>query len=106
MTPQLGLDIEAIKRQTIEDAVRLLPRVPPILEAIMIHPPRHSREILGAIRELINITGLAIQRTEITGANGGPLQNKITIEIVRPLAVTDAESTRQARIPARTIDAE
>lgn len=45
-------------------------------------------------------------RTELSGPAGGPVQNKLIVEIVRPLALQDGEDPRKARVPARTIDAE
>ena len=68
-------------------------------------PPRNAQSGLAAAKMVLDRKLPPIQRAEISGRDGGPLQSKITIEIVRPLAVTDAEDTRKARIPSRTIDA-
>ena len=76
-----------------------------LMQCVKGKPPRNAQVIFGVAKLYLDRKLPPIQRSEISGIKGGPLQSKITIEIVRPLAVTDAEDTRKARIPSRTIDA-
>lgn len=94
-------------REELDAALERL--VGPALEQIALclgpKPPRNAQSGLAAAKMVLDRKLPPIQKSEIYGKDGGPLQSKITIEIVRPLAVEDAESTRKARIPSRTIDA-
>ena len=81
----------------------VMPRVLRFMEMCLEpKPPRNAQSGLAVCKMVIDRKMPPVQKSEIHETG----ERKIIVEIVRPLALTDGQDTRQTRVPARVIDAD